>query len=185
MRERIKQNLKNMGLYFFNGRFPIAENLPDIDLAIISKNEKLALILELKWFIEPSEPREVLEKSEEISRGISQSKILARTYSQNPGLFFSLLGIDKSYELYFAVVSQNSVGDEHCQDTEIPVIREGHFVEKLKEVKSLKEIFMWLSKREYLPILNKHYAIKEFICSVGKWNLIWYGISPLIENYYR
>lgn len=154
MRENIKHKLKGLGFRFFSGKFSTSENLPDIDLAIISESEKVVLLLELKWFIEPSEPREVLEKSEEISKGISQAKLLAGAYVQKPDMFVSLLQIDKNFHVSFAVASQNSIGEEQVQDPNVPVIRVEHLIEKLKSEKEFKKVIGWLSSREYLPTLS-------------------------------
>ena len=58
-------------------------DLPDIDLAIIKDSEKACLLLELKWFIDPAEAREIIEKSEEIEKGISQELKLKRAFANN------------------------------------------------------------------------------------------------------
>ena len=57
--------------------------LPDVDLAIISDSEKMCLLLELKWFIDPAEAREIIEKSEEIEKGISQVLQLKQAFGNN------------------------------------------------------------------------------------------------------
>lgn len=49
----------------------------DVDLAIIDHAEKVCLCVELKWFIEPAEIREVLMRSDELRKGVGQAKILA------------------------------------------------------------------------------------------------------------
>jgi hypothetical protein len=73
-----------------------------IDLAVLDDDAKAGLILEIKWFNEPSEIREVIEKTEEIRKGIKQlgslkerieagdPTVLARLRRSGPALLSSI-----------------------------------------------------------------------------------------------
>ena len=80
MRQHFTDDLSDKGFRFIDGNVP---NLPDVDLAIIRDPEKACLLLELKWFIGPAEIREVIEKSEEIEKGISQVLKLKQAFDGN------------------------------------------------------------------------------------------------------
>lgn len=76
MRRRIAEAVRGKPWRTWSGSVPERVDLPDVDLAIISDKEKQCLMLEMKWFIDPAEVREVLEKSEEIVRGVEQQKLI-------------------------------------------------------------------------------------------------------------
>ena len=69
MQDHFITNLLETGFRVEHGS---VANLPDIDLAIVNDSEKSCLLLEFKWFINPAEIREVIDKSEAIKKGISQ-----------------------------------------------------------------------------------------------------------------
>lgn len=182
MRQRIKQSLQSCSIRFFQGNIPDAEDLPDIDLALISDSERLCLVLELKWFIEPAEVRELVEKSEEIRKGISQLLLLRRATVQNETPALRVLEIDATYELCFAVVSANSIGIHTVQHHEVPVVRESDLVRKVLSTDRLRDVSAWLSTRSFLPREGAHYEVVEETHTIGQWSLQWYGFRLLVGD---
>ena len=156
--------------------------LPDIDLAIIMDSEKTCLLLELKWFIDPAEASEVIEKSEEIEKGISQALKLKQAFANNHELLLEKLEIDSSYRLEGVVVSENWIGHAKVQSPEIPVIRADHLIAKLKETENLESVMEWLKDRKYLPKTGEHFEVFRFNATISNWSLKWYGIKPLISE---
>lgn len=69
MKEQFTTGLSDKDFKFISANIT---NLTDVDLAIVNHSEKVCLLLELKWFIAPAEFREVIHRSEEIEKGISQ-----------------------------------------------------------------------------------------------------------------
>lgn len=184
MRERMIDAVQIPGIRHFYGKIPGVADLPDIDLALLDDSEKMCVLLELKWFIEPAEPREVIEKSEEIAKGITQLLKLSNALGQDAQPFLETLRVDANYEFAFAVVSENSVGLSFAQDPRIPVVRREHLLRKLNSLRSLKGVCTWLSGREYLPVEGRDYAIVEEIWTIGRWGIRWYGLKPLIDSEY-
>jgi hypothetical protein len=182
MRSRIQSQLGSRGLRFYSGRYRSDTTLPDLDLVVISDSDKKVLLIELKWFIEPAEVREVIEKSEEIRRGIEQLLIIKKAFSQNPNGLHELLDIDASYEVQYAVVSDNSIGTEQVQHPEIPVVQLGHLIRYFTATKRMSEVITWLSERKYLPIENQHYEVVSLTETIGDWTLDWTGINPLTKD---
>jgi hypothetical protein len=180
MREATKRDLTVPGVRYFNGQ--LSPELPDLDLTIISDVEKVCIILELKWFIEPAEVREVIEKSEEVAKGISQMLKLSDVLKTNPCLFFERLRVDAEYDFVFSVVSDNFIGMGNVQHPKIPVVRWKHFLNKANSLHSLRGTMEWLSDRRYLPIEGKHYEVIEETRSIGEWSNKWYGLNPLLTE---
>ena len=145
--------------------------LPDIDLAIIRDAEKTALLLELKWFIAPAIAREIIEKCEEIEKGISQVIELKRAFTNNSEPLLNKLKIDSSYRIEGVVVSENWIGDARVQSAEIPVIQSDHLIEKLNTVSTLQSAIEWLKARKYLPAEGEHFSVGEDTIEIGRWTL--------------
>jgi hypothetical protein len=185
MKTRIIDKISFLNYKYYAGNILKQKNIPDIDLLIIDDIEKVCLFLELKWFIGPAEIREVIEKSEEIAKGIDQLLKLSNEINNNPNIFFDKLKIDQSYILYYAVVSDNSIGIQNVQNANIPVIQEDHLIKNINSTKSLRKTIDWLSNRNYLPIEGTHYNVVEIASKIGRWTIKWHGLEILIEGLYE
>ena len=179
MKQRFIDDLSDKGFRFVNGNVP---NLPDVDFAIVNDSEKTCLLLELKWFIAPAEFREVIHKSEEIGKGISQVFKLKEAFDGNHKLLLEKLDIDSSYRLEGIVVSQNWIGEANVQSPEVPVIRADHLIAKLKATKSLRATIEWLMARKYLPKEGKDFEVHGITSTIGKWSVKWSTTRPLIKD---
>ena len=163
----------------YNGSIPGRADLPDIDIAFISEDDQSAIVAEIKWFIGPSEPREVIEKGREIQRGVEQQKLMKKAFQNEPSHFFDCLSINKEFDILFIVISQNSIGPDWAQDPEIPVIQANHFLMKFSSVNNIKHMITWLRTRSYLPKEGEDYELITTMSSIGEWNLEWYGFKSL------
>lgn len=182
MRQQVIEALQMDNYRYEYGRIPQDDSLPDIDLAIISDSEKVALILELKWFIDPADINEVITRTEDLKKGVSQIKLLQSTADKEFEPLFDKLAIDTSYTLGFAVVSANWIGFENVQDINVPIINQRHLVSKIQHEKSLSPVIYWLNKRDYLPTEGVEYEIVQEDAELANWTLNWYGIKPLIQS---
>jgi hypothetical protein len=183
-RQRVMTQLKPLGFRFWSGQIAGRRDLPDVDLAIIDDREFTCLVLELKAFVQPAEPREIREKSEEIEHGVGQANKLRVAWQLSPDIITVPLKIDDRYSLCFAVASETFVGTQDVQSESIPVIRTSHLVRRMLAGTSLSEVCCWLSTREYLPVEGRHYEISDIVARVGSWNVQWYKIKPLIPGEY-
>ena len=179
MRERFTSCLSDKDFRFIFGS---VQGLPDVDLAIIKDSEKTCLLLELKWFIHPAEIREVIEKSEEIEKGISQLRKLKDAFVNNHAPLLKKLGIDSSYRLEGVVVSENCVGHPKVQSPEVPVIQADHLIAKLRATEPLESTMEWLKARKYLPKEGEHFEVCKRVVTIGNWSVRWYAIEPLISD---
>ena len=167
------QSLQSLALSFKHG----SVGRTDVDLAIIDRKAKICLCIELKWFIEPAEIREVLMRSEEIRKGIGQAKLLTSLFYSSDSRLLELLGIDRDYEFQAMVGSESFIGRPSVQDPEVPVTKVWHVAAKIKETGSLRAAVAWLKGREYLPIKGRDYTVLEVPIQCGRWRSRWYGIA--------
>jgi len=132
----------------------------DIDIAIIDRKAKICLCVELKWFIEPAETREVEERSEEIAKGIRQALKITELFQCRDKKLFSVLKIDESYDFQAIVGSENFIGRDYIQDENIPVLKVWHLISQLVDG-DLHRAVAWLRKREYLPKEDQDFEVRK------------------------
>ncbi len=176
----IQRELRRLPVHFWTGSIPGRPDLPDIDFAIIDSLGRVCLILELKSFIEPAEPREIIERSEEIAKGVSQSRKLKEYHARCASHLEQLLDIEPGFRFYFAVASKNSVGLSIVQDDDVPVVRASHLVQQILDV-GVSQACEWLESRRYLPIEGEHFDRVELTHEVADRTLRWYAIRPLVQ----
>uniref|UniRef100_A9U7B1 Predicted protein n=1 Tax=Physcomitrium patens TaxID=3218 RepID=A9U7B1_PHYPA len=122
LRSETISSLQPLGLDFKYGRI----NETDVDLAIIDHDGKVCLCIELKWFIEPAEIREVMVRSQELQKGVAQAKILTSLYFGKDIRLLTLLGIGDDYEFQAMVGSVNFIGRSNIQDPAVPITKLWH-----------------------------------------------------------
>ncbi len=179
LRSRIKSELDKLDVRFWSGDVTGWYETLDIDFAIISDSEKQCLLLELKSFIAPAEPREVRDRSEEIARGIQQICTRRMCAERQPQALRNALKVSDDYDLAWAVVSETSIGGAWIQDDSVPVVRVAHLVRKLRETRRLRPVCDWLKHREYLPVNGKDYEAITVTQKINQWELEWWGIKGL------
>lgn len=155
----------------------------DVDLAIIDRRNKACISLQIKWFIEPAEVREAHHRTDELAIGVKQALIVKGAFeSNNAKLIKEVLKIDSDYKFMSIVASDNWIGNFDVQNSEVPIIKVGHLMNKLKSCGSLVEVMSWLSNRSYLPKRGEDFDIKYFDIELGGWKSRWYGIEPLLKE---
>ncbi len=179
MRQSFITSLPTEGFRFIEGS---VKDLPDVDFAVINDAEKACLLLELKWFIAPAEFSEVVEKSEEIEKGIFQVLRLKQAFKNNYKPLLERLNIESSYRFEGVVVSQNWIGYANVQSPEVPVIRADHLIEKLKVTDTLHSTMDWLKNRKFLPIEGVHFEKYDITKTIGNWTVKWKTTRPLIQD---
>jgi hypothetical protein len=181
MRSRILEKVAPGRWQVKHGGIPGSTEGLDLDLGIVDRSSLTALIVELKWFIDPAEVRELVQRTEELETGISQLRKRVVLFQSND-VAAKWLGIDSSFSVVPVLVSANWIGFAHTQVKDIPIIREDHFCLRLLQCKNLDEVATWLNARQYLPIAGKHFELVSQVVSVGGWEVEWYAFKPLIDG---
>ena len=120
MRKEIIEFLSPFGFDFEKG----VVQSTDVDLAIIDRKSKVCLCLELKWFIEPAEIWEIVDRSKDLHDGIEQArKLNALHQASDQRLVKDILKIDASYSFLSVVVSRNWIGHDDIQCPDVPIIK--------------------------------------------------------------
>ena len=182
-RQRLVEGLSGLRFQFWHGQVPEWGKASEIDLAIVSDEERQCLLIELKSFISPAEPREVRERSEEIQKGIKQVHDRMEKARTLPEPLRTRLRVDGKYKLTWAVASETSIGAAYVQSSDVPVINVQHLMARLRRNQRLATCCLWLQDRAYLPIEGIHYKEVSVENSIGNWTLEWSGFKCLTDNY--
>jgi hypothetical protein len=175
--QRIRgETIDSLRDFGFDFRYGALDNT-DVDLAVIDHRSKTCLCIELKWFIEPAEVREVLMRSEEVSKGISQARLLTDLFKAEDERLLSLLGVDSNYDFLAMVGSVNFIGRAGIQDPDIPVTKVWHLISEIQRNGSLSETLGWLRSRRYLPVKDRDFKVHTVPIESGRWKSHWYAIS--------
>jgi hypothetical protein len=148
----------------------------NLDLAIIDMANRACLCLELKWFIEPAEIREIADRTEELKKGVGQAKELTRLFRAGDKQLKNVLKIDQGNDFFSAVGSVNWIGMAETQDPAVPIVKVWHLVERIKE-DGLPKAMKWLRERDYLPTAGRDFTVVPIPIRVGEWSAEWYGIK--------
>ena len=177
LRDTIIAAAEAHGLRAWYGNVPSWPGDIDIDLVLVSDVEAFCLCLELKSFVAPAEIREVVERSQEIARGIEQVRTRRRLAHLSPQALQVPAGLPEGCRTAWAVVSETSIGGSWVQVDDVPVINAAHFVRRLRTANSLSEVWEWLNTRAYLPTEGTDYWIHDDPCSLGEWSLPWFRVE--------
>ncbi len=177
LKTEMKEFLRPLGLDVRSGDV----DGTDLDIAIIDRDSKHCLCLELKWFIEPAEVREGKQKTEELKEGIAQAKKVRALFERRDRrLVRDVLDIDTDYSFMTAVASYNWIGHSDAQDPDVPIVKVWHLLNKIKDSGSLRSAMQWLSNRDYIPREGKDFSVLPVEIKCGDWTCAWYGIKPLV-----
>lgn len=177
LKSEIFKDIQDLGFRLESGQLSDT----NLDLAIIDDNKKICIAIELKWFIEPAEIREILDRSKELEKGVSQAKKIEQKFkNREKQLIEKVLKIGNDYELVTVVGTRNWIGNYFVQSDSVPIIKIKHLVQELKDKKCLISVSDWLKNRDYLPKESIHYEILDIPLHIGKWKTTWYGIKPVI-----
>ena len=109
MRESFRHALVPLGFRLWSGNVPGWGIASEVDLAIVDDRSRCVLILELKSFIAPADPREVADKATAIETGVKQVVRRQEAFCKGRPALDTVLNIDKGFQVHFAVASESAV----------------------------------------------------------------------------
>lgn len=174
-RKRIQEELQDLDLRFAWGRVPGWEDASEVDLAIVDSAGQTALILELKSFVEPADPREVYQKSLEIRKGIRQIRDRKQRTTTHRRRLNDFLDIDDSCTVFFAVASESSVACGLSRAPDVPLVRSADLVGRIRLSGKLRTVCEVIDRGEHLPREGVDYFEHEKNVEVAGWTLEWYA----------
>jgi hypothetical protein len=183
LRDSLVSDLGPLGFRSWHGNVPAWGASSDVDLAIISDEEKCCLFLELKSLISPAEPREIKDKSADIKRGINQVRKRPLHRPEVRRYLEQQLSIDDDYTLSWAVASETTIGGAWIQEDDVPVVQARHLMRKLRTEGSLAVTSNWLSCGSHLPTEGVDYDVVITDTEIAGYILQWHAIRCITDDY--
>ncbi len=183
MCETLRRELGDTGFRFWSGNVPGWGAASELDLVIVDDKERWCLVLELKAFLDPADPREVGDKAEAIEKGVEQIARRCDALRNNRKSLNNVLKICDEYSVGFAVVSETSVGCGMARVGDTAVVRSAHLIERIKSERNIRRVCGWLSDRAFLPVAGRDYEELPYPVTIEDWTLQWYQIKPLTHDY--
>ena len=178
-RERLVNALESAGFRCWHGRVTEWTPSDDVDLVVVDDREEQILILELKSFAAPGDPRELDEKAYEIEKGIDQIRARRKMATDRAEALYRKLSVDAGFFVSFAVVSDTSVGHGLVDPDDVAVVRTSDLIRKVNSGTGLREIVNWLTEGAFLPVPGVDYEEVEDPVEIAGWTLEWYRISTV------
>lgn len=150
----------------------LADELPDIDFAILDKKTRSVLLCELKWFMAADSTKEVFAREEDISHGCEQMEsIMTFVFRDKKSFIKNVFGFDddEEYDVFCCVISKNNV---RTRNNVIPVIGLNRIIE-LFSTHEINDVFHIIRNHEYeikMPdtalITHKEITYSNFIFKI-------------------
>lgn len=177
----VKRNIE----YLVNFNIPGAKEVGDLDVVLFDRRNKFILVCELRWVIQPGDPREIMlkakaciEKIEKINKKVGMAKcripqILERVGINNADpAEWGVRGI---------IIIDGYAGVESTDDS-YPIMPLDIFLKGLNIFTKIDRLYKWAKSLAWLPQVNKHYRAEIFSEDFDKLTISRPGFSIMETN---
>lgn len=136
--------------------------LEEIDLLVPEPETKTLLLCELRWMLQPGDPREVHNRKKVCREKVAQLERKMRWLSVRKSNALQLLGLsaENAAEWQLAgVVSVDAFGGVLSPNADIPVLPNNIFKRGLEKAFSLSGFVLWSKSLLWLPKEDEHFRI--------------------------
>ena len=155
MVESIEKNIINKYKYEKNFKIRILKKDQEYDFIIIDQENKVILIVELRWMIQPADPREISRRISACREKVDKVKEKKKFFLNGIDFFeerLDIKGLDE-YELHGLIVL-DGYGGEYSGNESIPITTLEVFNLSLANCKNLRLVYQSLKSLEWLPQEN-------------------------------
>jgi hypothetical protein len=134
----------------------------EIDLLVPEPESKTLLLCELRWMLQPGDPREVHNRKKACREKVAQLERKLRWLSVRKSNALQLLGLsaENAEEWQLAgVVSVDAFGGVLSPNADIPLLPNNIFKRGLESASSLRGFVLWCKSLLWLPKENVHFRI--------------------------
>lgn len=134
----------------------------EIDLLIPEPESKTLLACELRWMLQPGDPREVQNRKKVCWEKISQLERKVNWLSGRKSIALQSLGlnVEDAHEWKCAgVVSIDAFGGVLSSNAELPLLPNSVFKQGLEKALSLREFVLWSQSLCWLPKEDEHFRV--------------------------
>jgi hypothetical protein len=138
------------------------QEFEEIDLLVPDLKCKTLLVCELRWMLQPGDPREVLNRKKVCREKVEQLERKMQWLSVRKPIALQSLGLngeDAAEWQYAGVVSVDAFGGVLSPNAELPVLPNKVFKQGLEKASSLREFVLWSKSLRWLPKEGVHFGI--------------------------
>ncbi|HHB0833036.1 TPA: hypothetical protein ACOQVU_001835 [Acinetobacter baumannii] len=182
MIESIEKNLTNYN-YKKNFEIRISKKTQEYDFILIDKINKFIMIVELRWMIQPADPREISRKinacREKLDK-VKEKKEYMRNFKENFEKSLYLDNLDE-YSIQGVIVI-DGYGGEFSGDIDIPLTTMEIFNIALCSCKGLIEVYESIKSLKWLPRENEFFCKANEVVEIGHYTFNISGLSIINRN---
>lgn len=134
----------------------------EIDLLVPDLESKTLLVCELRWMLQPGDPREVHNRKKVCREKVAQLERKMHWLKVRKAIALQTLGLnaeDAADWQYAGVVSVDAFGGVLSPNTELPLLPNNIFKQGLEKASSLSEFVSWSKSLRWLPKEEEHFRI--------------------------
>ena len=153
----------------------------EIDLIIVDERSGTILIGELRWMIQPGDPRETVNRIKVCREKVMQMEKKIRGVKNNTPTLLRRLGWKggkpATWEVVGLVITENFVF--RSSDTDIPMLPMAVLRVGLNSGMNARQLHRWLKSEKWLPKKGQHFEIGPDQVQFGPHMLGQYGLTNL------
>lgn len=162
MISKIQSSPKNrMFILKPNFHIPGAKEVGDLDVVFCDTRSKVILVCELRWVIQPGDPREIMTKARACIEKVGKiTRKVEKARERIQGILDVTLqpGVDKSEWSVKGVILIDGYAGVESTDPNFPIMPLDIFIEGMKFFTRLDRLHAWAESLKWLPQNNIHYT---------------------------
>lgn len=162
MVSKIEEKLSGR-LYKKNYKKRINKKDQEFDFLLIDEKNKKVVIIELRWMIQPADPREVIRRVEACMEKVEKIKQKKKFFSEHIAEFSRDLEIPLLHEYSVdGIVVIDGYSGCFTEDLTIPLVPMEIFNIALEKIKNFNTLYEVLCTLDWLPQKNIHFKLSSY-----------------------
>ena len=179
----IKQRFARIRMHEY---LPTRRDVGEVDLLVADEQSQTILIGELRWLLQPGDPREVNNRNKVCAEKVAQVKRKYEAAREIIALILRLLGVNGDPQLWdvVAVVIVEGYVAAGPEPERFPVVPLRIFELGLIYCNGLMNLHRWLASHVWLPQKGSHFVSSPVTARFGRQRLQWGGFHILHNSRY-
>lgn len=133
-----------------------------IDVVLGEHKSRTLIFLELRWMLNPGDPREVINRISECRRKVRQhAPKITKARALLPKLLTKLgLNASESWQVFGLVVIEGFGGTPTIPESGVPIVPREVFLSVLKHMKDVRHLYPFFMDRRWLPENGKDFVLR-------------------------
>lgn len=168
----------------FNRVLPGEDGAGEVDAVLLDPIGRIAIVCELRWFLEPSEVREVAAREAEGPRKVKQAetKMAALSRVIDIVLHEENIAIEGEWTIDGVAVFDNHT-PVPSDAGKVPVVSHRAFLATIKRHPRLRDLAAALRNGDWLPRRDEHFTIDPTQMEIAGLRITVDGINPTHDGY--